>query len=298
MVSARTSSWCAAMAFTIFADSPYLRAISPPMIACDPSTSWVSALPMSCSSAARRACFSLSPSSAAIAPDEGGLDRVHEHVLRVAVAVLEHADQLDQLGMDAVHPDLEHGALTGLADRVVELLLCLAHHLLDPTRMNAPIGDEALERQARQLAPDGVVARDHDDLRRVIDDEVHPGRRLDGPDVSPLAADDAPLHVVAGERDDRDGALGDELPRQALDGDRDDLLGGAIGLLARLPLDLPDVPGRVVAGLILHLLDEGLLGLVARHAGGLLEFLPDRVDESIVLHPASLERLVDAVRQK
>jgi len=28
------------MAFTIFADSPYLRAISPPMIACDPSTSW------------------------------------------------------------------------------------------------------------------------------------------------------------------------------------------------------------------------------------------------------------------
>ena len=39
------------MALTIFADSPYLRAISAPMIACEPSTSWVSALPMSCSSA-------------------------------------------------------------------------------------------------------------------------------------------------------------------------------------------------------------------------------------------------------
>src|SRR3989441_8090174 len=157
-----------------------------------------------------------------------------------------------------------HGALARLPDRVVELLLCLAHHLLDPTGVNAPVGDEALERQARQLATDGVVARYHDDLRRVVDDEVHPGRRLDGPDVSPLAADDAPLHVVAGERDDRDRALGDELPRQALDGDRDDLLGAAIGLLARLPLDLPDVPGRVVARLVEHLLGEGLLGLLAR----------------------------------
>src|SRR5205814_7174172 len=89
---------------------------------------------------------------------------------------------------------------------------------------------------------------------------------------------------------DRDRALGDELPRQALDGDRDDLLGAAIGLLTRLPLDLPDVPGRVVAGLILHLLDEGLLGLVARHAGGLLELLPDRIDEPLALRPAPLER--------
>ena len=50
------------------------------------------------------------------------------------------------------------------------------------------------------------------------------------------------------------------------------------------------MPGRVVASLVAHLLDEGPLGLVARHAGGLLELLPDRVDESLVLDPASLER--------
>src|SRR5207249_9147301 len=63
-----------------------------------------------------------------------------------------------------------------------------------------------------------------------------------------------------------------------------------IGLLARLPLDLPDVPGGVVPGLILHLLDEGLLGLVARHARGLLQLLPDRIDEPLALRPAPFER--------
>src|SRR5439155_21670201 len=81
-----------------------------------------------------------------------------------------------------------------------------------------------------------------------------------------------------------------DLPRTALDGEREVLLGAAIGLLPRLPLDLPDVPGRVVARLVEHLLGEGLLGLVARHAGGLFELLPDRIDEPLALRPAPLER--------
>src|SRR5204862_6118253 len=81
-----------------------------------------------------------------------------------------------------------------------------------------------------------------------------------------------------------------DLPRQALDGDRVELVGAALGVMARATLDLPDVPGRVVAGLVAYLLAGGLLGLVARHAGGLLELLPDRVDEPLVLDPASLER--------
>ena len=42
--------------------------MSAPITACEPSILWVSALPMSCISVARRASFSSRPSSAAIMP--------------------------------------------------------------------------------------------------------------------------------------------------------------------------------------------------------------------------------------
>ena len=85
---------------------------------------------------------------------------------------------------------------------------------------------------------------------------------------------------------DRDGALGDELARQALDRDRDDLLGLAVGLLARLLLDQADVLGGLVLGLIHHLLDQLLARLVARQAGRLLELLAGSVDHLIELRLA------------
>src|SRR5262249_56726855 len=101
--------------------------------------------------------------------------------------------------------------------------------------------DEPLERQPCQLAPDRIVARDDDHLGRVVDDQIHAGRRLDGADVPTLAADDATLHVVARQWYHRDGPLRHELPGDALDGDRDDLLGPPVGLLPALLLDLPDM---------------------------------------------------------
>ena len=74
--------------------------------------------------------------------------RVLQHVLRVAVAVLEHAEQLDQLGMHAVDAELEDRLLAGLADALLDLLLGLAHHLLDAAGMDAPVGDQALAARA------------------------------------------------------------------------------------------------------------------------------------------------------
>src|SRR5579885_2582760 len=231
-----------------------------------------------------------SPSLALVEPqlrrhgpgDEGGLDRVHEDVLGVAVAILEHADEPHQLGMDPVDADLEHSPLARFANGLVELLLGFADHLLDARGVDAAIGDEPLEREAGQLAADRVVAGDDDRLRRVVDDEVDPRRRFDGPDIAPLAADDPPLHVVARQRDHGDGALGHELPGQALDGDRHDLLRPPIGLLACLGLDLPDHLGGVVPRLLDHLIDERPLCLLAGEPCGLLELAPDAIDEPLV----------------
>ena len=82
----------------------------------------VTALPMSWSSAARRAVSTEAPSSAAIEPGElRALDQVVEDVLAVAGAELQLAEQLHQLRVEAVHPRLERRPLALLDDSLVDL---------------------------------------------------------------------------------------------------------------------------------------------------------------------------------
>src|SRR3954454_20827286 len=118
-----TSPWCASIACATASDSLLRRANWPPTSACGPSISWLTALPMSCRSAARRAVFGEAPSSSAIIAarwgrtrEVGALDRVREHVLAVAGAVLQPAEDADQLGVEALDVGVQRGLLTGFHD--------------------------------------------------------------------------------------------------------------------------------------------------------------------------------------
>ena len=93
--------------------------------------------------------------------------------------------------------------------------------------MDAAVGDQPLDRLARDLAAERIEAREDDRARRVVDDQIDAGRQLERADVAPLAADDAPLQVVARQIDDRDGGLDGVLGGAALDGVGDDLLARA-----------------------------------------------------------------------
>ena len=64
--------------------------------------------------------------------------------------------------------------------------------------MDAAVLHQALEGDAGDLAADGIESREDDGLGGVVDDEVDAGRELEGADIAPFAADDAPLHVFTG----------------------------------------------------------------------------------------------------
>ena len=132
----------------------------------------------------------------------GALDRVREHVLAVARAVLEAAEDADQLGVQALDVGVQRGLLAGLDDVGLELGLGLVVGLLDPGRVDAAVGEQLLQRHAGDLAADAVEAGQDHGVRRVVDDEVDAGEVLEGADVAALAADDAALHVVGGQLDD------------------------------------------------------------------------------------------------
>src|ERR687897_3265708 len=175
----------------------------------------------------------------------GGLDQVAEHVLAVGGTVLEPPQHPDQLGVQVGDADLQAGVLAGPAALALDLLLGPVVGLLDPGRVDAAVGDQLLQGQAADLAPDRVEAGQQDRLGGVVDDQVDAGDGLEGPDVAALAADDAALHVVRRQREDSDGRLRGLLGRDPLDGQGDDLAGAAVG---PLPGPLPAGAGPAPSG--------------------------------------------------
>ena len=65
-----------------------------------------------------------------------------------------------------------------------------------------PSSDELLEGEPADLAPDRVEAGQQHRLGGVVDDHVDAGDGLEGADVAAFAADDAALHLVAGQVQD------------------------------------------------------------------------------------------------
>src|SRR3954465_9897299 len=232
-----TSLWWASIAWATASGSPCRRTRSPPTSACGPSISWETALPMSCSSAERRggvwprarpprrAAGGLRARAELVGHHRGelrALDRVGEDVLAVRRAEAQPAEQLGELGIEAVHVGLEHRGLAELDDVALELGLRLVVGLLDPRRVDTPVLEQLLERHPGDLPADAVEGGEHDRVGRVVDDEVDPGEVLERADVAALAADDAALHVVGRQLDDRHCGLRGVARRQALHRDRED----------------------------------------------------------------------------
>ena len=127
--------------------------------------------------------------------------------------------------------------------------------------------------QPRDLAADRLEAGDGDGLRRVVDDQIRAGKRLQCADVAALAANDAALHLVIGQRHHADGDLGHVVGGAALDGGGHDLAGTLVGLVLGAGLDLLDLQRRFVGDLGLHLGDQVILRLLGGEAGNALQHL-------------------------
>jgi len=219
-----------------------------------PSTSWSMALPM-------------------YARQVADLDGVLEHVLSVAGAVLHAAQELDELRMDRVQVGFKHRLLAGLADLVLHLAAGLLHDLLDAGGVDAAVGDELLQRHPGDLAAHRVETGDDDRLGRVVDDEVDAGGGFEGADVAALAADDAALHVVVGQRHHRYRGLRHVVGGALLDGEGDEVAGLLVGLLLRLGLDFAHHDGGVVVCILADAVHQLFPGLFEGHVGYALKFL-------------------------
>ena len=194
-----------------------------------------------------------------------------KHILTIAGAVTHTAEQLDDLGMQAVYAGGDDGAFAVLLDLLLHLFAGLLDGFLDLGGMYASVLNEVFERETRDLTADGIEAGDGDGLGGVVNDEIDAGLGFDGADVASLASDNASLHLIVGQRHDRDGSLGDVVGGAAHDRQRDILSGLLLRFLLELLLILRDADGFLVSELAVEGGEKLILGLFYREPGDALE---------------------------
>src|SRR5262245_61854411 len=90
-----------------------------------------------------------------------------------------------------------HGAAF-FPDFLVSFVFHFLDDLCDAGRSDSSVGDQLFNRLLRDLPPIWIESRQDDGAGRVVDDEVDPGGKFEGADVTSLAADDPALQIVAG----------------------------------------------------------------------------------------------------
>ena len=160
-----------------------------------------------------------------------------------------------------MHARLERRPLALLDDPLVDLRLGVLVGLLDQRRVDPAVGDQPLQRDAGDLAPYPVEARKDHGRRGLVDDHVDAGELLERPDVAAVAADDPALHLVARQLDQASRAVAGVAGRQPLHRDREDVARAALGLVLGLGLDLLQPQPGLMAGLLLDVGEQQLLGL-------------------------------------
>ena len=195
---------------------------------------------------------------------ERHLQRVVQHVLAVTGAVAQAAQQLHQLVVNAAQAHFQHGALALLLDGGLHFPAGLFHRLLNAGGMNAPVGNELLQRNAGHLPADRLKAGKGDGLWCVVNDQVHAREGFNGPDVPAFPADDPALHLVVGQGNYADGSFRHMVRRAALNGQGDDFPGGMVRLLLGLLLKLPDSHSLLVGQLVFQVVQQVFFCLVHR----------------------------------
>ena len=143
------------------------------------------------------------------AGEERHFDRVPQHVLAVAGAEVQPAEQVDRpsrAGRGRRLPARPPRRASGCAARSPS-----AFRRRSPRSARGwmrPSAISLLSDMPGDLAADRVEAADDHHAGRVVDDHVDAGGLLEGADVAPFAADDPALHFVAGDVDGAGGGLG------------------------------------------------------------------------------------------
>ncbi len=216
-------------------------------------------------------------------------DRVPQHVLAIAGAIVQAAQQVHDAFVQTADLRFLHGLLAEPANLLLDILLRFGDQLLDARRMDSAVGDELVECDAGNFAANRVERADDHHARRVVDDHVDAGRLFERTNVPPFAADDAAFHFVAGNIDGAGRGLGGMGGRKTLNRGEQDFFGFDIGNRGDLFFLFQDQRALLVRKLLIEPLEQAFLGFLGAEAADLMEGLPLGVEQIIELGLAAAD---------
>ena len=188
--------------------------------------------------------------------------RMVQHILAIAGAVVQAAQQLYNIGVQAVQAHVHHCFFALALHGKLQLAAAFINRLLNARGVDAPIADQALQRHAGNFAAHRVKAGKRDGLGRVINDKVYAGGCFQRADVAALAANDAALHFVRRQGHHRHGGLAGMVGRAAGNGLANQLARHGFGLVLCLRFIRGNVHGLFVGKLLVQFRQKQLLGIL------------------------------------
>ena len=162
--------------------------------------------------------------------------------------------------------------------------------------MNAAVSDQAFKGHAGNLAAGLVKAGQRDGLRRIVNDQIAAGGGLQRADVAALAADDAALHLITGQRHNADGGLARGIGRAAGNGLTDQLAGKVVALVLHVCLIGADLHRLFMGQLVIDLLQQDSAGILLGHGRDGLQLFGLAQLELLQLVQTSLDSLGAALQ--
>ena len=194
-----------------------------------------------------------------------------EHVLAVRRAVVKTTENGQQLGIEPGDICLERSLFARLADLLFDLFLGGVVRLLDASRVDPPVSEQILERDARNFAAHSIERRKHDCAGSVVDDHIDSSGGFEGANVASLATNDSTLEIIRRQLHRRDRGRGRVAGCRSLNARGDDRAGAPIAVLLGLFLDPANELRCVMTRTLLHAAEQLHTGLIGGHASDALE---------------------------
>ena len=136
------------------------------------------------------------------------------------------------------------------------LLLRFENDFVDSRRMNPAVLNQLDHRLLGRFAADTIECRHDNNSRSVIDDHIDPRRFFEGSNISPLTADDSPLHFVVRNINRRDRRFRGMRGGVFLNRHSDNFASQLLGLLLEFRFVLQDQAARLVLQFAFELIHQ------------------------------------------
>ena len=200
-------------------------------------------------------------------------NRMFQYVLAIAGTILQTAQQSDQFRVQTMDTRFKGCLFSGVLDPLFHFPLRFFDSFFNPCGMNAAITDQFFQGNPGDFPSNRIKTGDKDRFRGIVNNQINPGQRFQGPNVSALPANNSPFHFVVGQTHYRNSGFCSMISSTALNRQRNNFTGFFLGFFLRLVLQIFDQNCHFMTGFLLNIGKQNCFGFFLCQTGQTFQFV-------------------------